>query len=88
MRDGLQNERTILSLPDKLTLLTRLSDMNPYCIEVTSFVRKDLVPQLSDANELCKEMFNYPQMVKARKKGVLFSGLVRNCFIFLLMFPF
>ncbi len=36
-RDGLQNEKTILSLKDKLLLLDRLCGMKPASIEVTSF---------------------------------------------------
>lgn len=78
MRDGLQNEKIVLNLPDKLELLKRLCGMNPYSIEVTSFVRGDLVPQLADHKELCKEMFTLKEVQDAKRRGMKFSGLVPN----------
>jgi len=55
-RDGLQNEKTLLSTSDKLALLQRLAASHPDSLEVTSFVRPDRVPQLADAEELCRAL--------------------------------
>ena len=51
-RDGLQNESKILSTEEKLLFITKLMESGLEHIEVTSFVRKDRIPQLSDSNEL------------------------------------
>ncbi len=51
-RDGLQNESKILSTEEKLIFITKLMDSGLEHIEVTSFVRKDRIPQLSDSQEL------------------------------------
>ncbi len=51
-RDGLQNEKTIIDTESKLEFIHRLSDAGHQAIEVTSFVRADKIPQMSDAIEL------------------------------------
>ena len=51
-RDGLQNEKVIISTTDKLTLISRLIDSGLSCIEVASFVSPKWVPQMADAAEL------------------------------------
>lgn len=51
-RDGLQNEKKILSTQEKLKLIQLLQKAGLQNIEVTSFVRADRVPQLADAEEL------------------------------------
>jgi hydroxymethylglutaryl-CoA lyase len=51
-RDGLQNERHLLSTSDKVELVTRARKTGVRRVEVTSFVRPDRVPQLADAAEL------------------------------------
>ncbi|XDD44973.1 hydroxymethylglutaryl-CoA lyase [Leptospira sp. WS39.C2] len=51
-RDGLQNEKTILSTQDKFEFVTRLVESGVKNIELTSFVRKDRIPQMGDALEL------------------------------------
>jgi hydroxymethylglutaryl-CoA lyase len=51
-RDGLQNETAHVTTPDKLRLINGLAAAGIPEIEVTSFVRPDLVPQLSDAEEV------------------------------------
>lgn len=51
-RDGLQNEKTILSTQDKFEFVTRLVESGAKHIELTSFVRKDRIPQMGDASEL------------------------------------
>lgn len=48
-RDGLQNETTILSTVDKVTLIQRLEAAGARRIEVASFVNPRKVPQMADA---------------------------------------
>lgn len=63
-RDGLQNEPSIVPTALKLELINRLSHTGLRTIEVTSFVSKRHVPQLSDASEvlqgLLKRKFIFP----------------------------
>lgn len=51
-RDGLQNEKTIVSLEDKVQFILGLSAAGLHEIEATSFVRGDKIPQMSDGAEL------------------------------------
>jgi hydroxymethylglutaryl-CoA lyase len=51
-RDGLQNEPEIVATADKVALIDRLARSGLRRIEVTSFVRADVIPQLSDAREV------------------------------------
>ena len=56
MRDGLQNESAVLSVEQKLSMLHSLVRAGFKDIEVTSFVRPRMIPQLSDAAELVRSM--------------------------------
>lgn len=51
-RDGLQNEKRLISTDDKVRLVDRLSDCGLTKIEVTSFVSPKWVPQMADAAEV------------------------------------
>ena len=51
-RDGLQNEKAIVSVEDKLQFIERLARAGLEEIEVTSFVSPKWVPQLADAAEV------------------------------------
>jgi hydroxymethylglutaryl-CoA lyase len=55
-RDGLQNEKTIVPLADKLRLLDGLVTTGLSQIEITSFVAKDWIPQLADGDEVASAM--------------------------------
>jgi hydroxymethylglutaryl-CoA lyase len=55
-RDGLQNEKTIISLADKLEYIRLLSLSGIQTIEATSFVRPDKIPQMGDAGSLFREL--------------------------------
>lgn len=68
-RDGLQNEATTLSTADKLELVDRAARTGVRRIEVTSFVRPDLVPQLADAAEVVAAL---------PENGIAYSALVLN----------
>jgi len=51
-RDGFQNEPETIATSDKVALINRLARTGVGRIEVTSFVRPDVVPQLADAAEV------------------------------------
>ena len=51
-RDGLQNEPEVVATADKVALVDRLARTGLRRIEVTSFVRADVIPQLSDARDV------------------------------------
>ncbi len=51
-RDGFQNEPEIIATADKIALVDRLARTGVKRIEVTSFVRPDVIPQLADAREV------------------------------------
>jgi hydroxymethylglutaryl-CoA lyase len=51
-RDGFQNEPEIIATADKIALVERLARTGVRRIEVTSFVRPDVIPQLADAREV------------------------------------
>jgi len=51
-RDGFQNEPEVIATADKVRLIELLAKSGLRRIEVTSFVRSDLIPQLSDAEQV------------------------------------
>jgi hydroxymethylglutaryl-CoA lyase len=51
-RDGFQNEPEVIPTPDKLRLIEALGATGLTRIEVTSFVRPDVIPQLADAEQV------------------------------------
>ena len=51
-RDGFQNEPETIATADKIRLIDALGQSGLKRIEVTSFVRPDVIPQLADANEV------------------------------------
>src|SRR5688572_18068521 len=51
-RDGFQNEPEIIATADKVALIDQLARTGLKRIEVTSFVRPDVIPQLADAREV------------------------------------
>lgn len=52
-RDGLQNEKQIIAVKDKIDLINGLRKAGLTSIEVTGFVSPKWVPQLADAKEVC-----------------------------------
>lgn len=69
-RDGLQNERTVVSTIDKLELIARSIAAGARRIEVTSFVNPTRVPQMADAEAVCAGL--------PERAGVTYIGLVMN----------
>jgi hydroxymethylglutaryl-CoA lyase len=51
-RDGFQSEPETIATADKVALIDRLARTGVRRIEVTSFVRADVIPQLADAEEV------------------------------------
>jgi len=69
-RDGFQNEPETISSADKVRLIDLLSATGLKRMEITSFVRPDVIPQLSDAAEVLAAV--------QRREGVSFSVLIPN----------
>src|SRR3954467_11981682 len=57
-RDGFQNEPEIIPTPDKVRLVEMLACTGVPRLEVTSFVRPDVIPQLSDGPEVLRSADN------------------------------
>ena len=53
-RDGFQNEPEVIPTADKIALIDRLARTGLRRLEVTSFVRADVIPQLADAAEVLR----------------------------------
>jgi hydroxymethylglutaryl-CoA lyase len=53
-RDGFQNEPEVISTPDKVRLVEMLARTGGKRLEVTSFVRADVIPQLADGAEVLR----------------------------------
>src|SRR5256885_7448647 len=51
-RDGFQNEPEVIPTAEKVRLIELLGETGLQRIEVTSFVRPDVIPQLADASEV------------------------------------
>jgi len=51
-RDGFQNEPEVIATEDKVRLIDMLARTGLRRLEVTSFVRPDVIPQLADATEV------------------------------------
>ncbi len=69
-RDGFQNEPETIPTAEKVRLIDMLSATGLARLEVTSFVRPDVIPQLSDAEEVLGSV--------QRRDGVSFSVLIPN----------
>jgi hydroxymethylglutaryl-CoA lyase len=69
-RDGFQNEPEVIPTDEKVRLIGMLADAGLKRIEVTSFVRPDVIPQLSDATEVLEAI--------EPRKGVTYSVLIPN----------
>ncbi|HEX2359282.1 MAG TPA: hydroxymethylglutaryl-CoA lyase [Solirubrobacterales bacterium] len=69
-RDGFQNEPEVIATEDKLRLIGMLADAGLTRIEVTAFVRPDVIPQLADATEVLGAL--------EPREGVAYSVLIPN----------
>jgi hydroxymethylglutaryl-CoA lyase len=69
-RDGFQNEPEVIPTEEKVRLIGMLADAGLKRIEVTSFVRPDVVPQLADGAEVLSRF--------EPRKRVAYSVLIPN----------
>jgi hydroxymethylglutaryl-CoA lyase len=69
-RDGFQNEPEVIATDDKVRLIGMLAASGVPRLEVTSFVRPDVIPQLADAEEVLGRI-DHPE-------GVAYSVLIPN----------
>jgi hydroxymethylglutaryl-CoA lyase len=69
-RDGFQNEPEVIPTDAKVRLIGMLAASGISRLEVTSFVRPDVIPQLADAEEVLTRV--------DRPEGVSYSVLVPN----------
>ncbi len=70
LRDGLQNEATLLSIDEKLALIAGLEDAGIRRIQIGSFVHPGRVPQMADTDEIFARL--------TRKPGVTYTALILN----------
>jgi hydroxymethylglutaryl-CoA lyase len=69
-RDGFQNEPETITTADKVRLIDMLAATGLRRMEVTSFVRADVIPQLADAEEVLGSI--------SRPEDVAYSVLIPN----------
>jgi hydroxymethylglutaryl-CoA lyase len=69
-RDGFQNEPEVIPTAEKVRLIGLLARTGLKRMEITSFVRPDVIPQLSDAEEVLTSI--------DRVDGVAYSVLIPN----------
>ena len=69
-RDGLQMEKTLLSVERKAEIIERLVDAGVRVLEVGSFVHPKAVPQMADTDEVVRRLKHH--------KGVEYRALVMN----------
>ena len=70
LRDGLQNEKAIPSIEQKLQLLDAVVASGVKIIEIGAFVHPKAVPQMADTDALCRAM--------KKVEGVEYRALVPN----------
>ena len=83
-RDGLQNEPETVATADKVALIDRLARTGLRRIEITSFVRGDVIPQLSDAGEVLRSI-DVPEgvarsVLAPNSRGLDHALELRDCF--------
>jgi hydroxymethylglutaryl-CoA lyase len=69
-RDGFQNEPEVIPTDEKVRLIDMLTASGLRRLEVTSFVRSDVIPQLADAEQVLERI--------ERREGVDCSVLIPN----------
>lgn len=69
-RDGLQNEKTTLTVSQKVSLIEQMADAGFRVIEAGSFVSPKAVPQLADTDEVFRRI--------RRREGVEYRALIAN----------
>jgi len=70
LRDGLQIERRVLTVEEKLRIIDELVDAGVKVIEVGSFMKPTAVPQMANTDEVYRRL--------VQKEGVEYRALVGN----------
>src|SRR5919199_111536 len=73
-RDGFQNEPEVIATGDKVRLIDMLARTGLRRLEVTSFVRADVIPQLADANDVLRVI------ARALEAGLRCEGVISVSF--------
>ncbi|KAF3905735.1 hypothetical protein AA313_de0202092 [Arthrobotrys entomopaga] len=76
-RDGLQNEKTIVPLETKISLIEKLSTTGLRVIEAGSFVAPKWVPQMADSSSILSHLAKYPPPAPQNLK-ITYPFLVPN----------
>ncbi|RVX76124.1 hypothetical protein B0A52_00481 [Exophiala mesophila] len=74
-RDGLQNEKTAISLETKLELIRRLAGTGVTHLEAGSFVPAKWVPQMASTSEILETLLDSPP---SAPHGIAYNYLVPN----------
>lgn len=77
LRDGLQNEKSVIDIQSRAELLLKLSQAGAERIEIGAFVRADKIPQMAGSQELIKIARDSRKSKKIPAK-TQFSALVPN----------
>lgn len=77
MRDGLQNEKTVVPIEIRIELARRLGQTGLKRLEVGSFVRAEKVPQMAGSKEVIAGIYHL-QKQKQIPASMQFSALVPN----------
>lgn len=70
LRDGLQNEKAMLTVEQKVELIERAVEAGVRIVEIGSFMNPRAIPQMADTDEVCKKMKRLP--------GVEYRALAAN----------
>ncbi|WP_335582425.1 hydroxymethylglutaryl-CoA lyase [Candidatus Formimonas warabiya] len=77
-RDGLQNEKMMLEIQQKVELIERAAQAGTGIVEIGSFVHPKAVPQMADTDEVARRIKRYPgveyRVLVVNKKGLERAG--------------
>lgn len=77
LRDGLQNEKRVISNDIKVEMAMRLAEAGVRRMEIAAFVRADKIPQMAGSKEVTEKVLAL-QKQKKISPDVIFSALVPN----------
>lgn len=77
LRDGLQNEKTLIDVATRIEMAVRLAKAGARRIEIGAFVRADWVPQMAGSKEVVTAVLNLQKKGQI-SKNIIFSALVPN----------
>ena len=73
-RDGFQNEPEVIATDDKVRLIELLARTGVQRLELTSFVRADVIPQLADAARGARAGRRSPTRSRSRSSSPTSAG--------------